>query len=42
MVTESEITKTEVENEIEIFIISTKCNTLQQREDGKPQLMVAT
>ena len=32
----------EVENEMEIFIASTKYNTRQQREEGKPLLEVVS
>ena len=39
-VTEWEITKTEVGNEMEIFIPLTNYNTHQQGEEGKPLLMV--
>ena len=42
MVTEWEITKMEVENEMEIFITSTKYNTCPQHEEGKPPLVVTT
>ena len=35
-VTEWEITKTEVGNEMEIFITLNKYNTRQQREEGTP------
>ena len=38
-VTEWDITKTEVGNEMEIFITLTKYNTLQQHEEGKPLLV---
>ena len=34
MVIEWEITKTEIENEMEIFITPTKHNSCQQREEG--------
>ena len=39
-VIEWEITKTEVGNEMEIFITLTKYNTYQWREEGNPLLMV--
>ena len=42
MFTEWEITKTEVGNEMEIFITLTKYNTQQRREKGKPLLVVTT
>ena len=32
----------EIRNEMEIFIASTKYNTSQQHEEGKPLLMVTT
>ena len=41
-IAEWEITKTEVGNEVEIFIILTKYNTQQQHEEGKPMLVVST
>ena len=41
-VTKWEINKTEVENEIEIFITLAKYNTYQQRKVGKPLLVVTT
>ena len=39
-VTEWEITKTKVGNEMEIFITLTKYNTHQHHEEGKPLLVV--
>ena len=39
-VTECEIIKTKVGNEMEIFITLTKYNTCQQGEEGKPLQMV--
>ena len=39
-VAEWEITKTEVGNEMEIFIALTKYNTHQRRDEGKPLLVV--
>ena len=40
--TEWEITKTEVGNKTEIFIILTKYNTCQRREEGKQLLVMTT
>ena len=42
MVAEWDITKMEVENEMEIFITLIKYNIFQWREEGKPLLVVNT